>query len=62
MVNKDFLTYDEQNIDEVRVALAEEIASGLVLRKTYTMVQTNEPCEVEITEESRALCAEALLR
>lgn len=33
-----------------------------VKSKIYTMVQINAPCEVDITEESRELCADILFR
>ena len=53
--------FDEANIADIRKAWAEEEKNGTIQHKVYTMVQANAPCEVVITEESRRLCAEALL-
>jgi len=55
--------YDEANIVDVRNAWDEERKNpSIVSRQVYTMVQANAACEVEITQESRKACVEALLR
>ena len=53
--------YDAANIAGIRNAWKARKASGAMPSQAYTLVQTNAPCEVEITEESRKACAEALL-
>jgi hypothetical protein len=57
-----FDNFDEANIADVRKRWDEEEKNGPIKRQVYTMVQSNAPCEVKITEESRRLCAEALLK
>jgi predicted transcriptional regulator len=60
--DKVFDNFDEANIADIRKKWDEEKKNGTIKRQVYTMVQSNAPCEVEITEESRRLCAEALLK
>jgi hypothetical protein len=63
MVNDKRLdNFDEANIADIRKKWGEKKKNGTIRRQVYTMVQSNAPCEVEITEESRRLCTEALLR
>jgi len=55
--------YDEANIADIEKAWEKEKSkSKAKKRKVYTMIQSNAPCKVEITEESRRLCAKALLK
>jgi hypothetical protein len=60
--NADDLNYGEANIEDIRRAWDNDLTSGSRFREVYTMVQANNPCEVEITEESMATCAKVLLR
>jgi hypothetical protein len=52
------------NFDEANIAAIKEkwVKEGSVKHEVCTMVETNMPCDVEITEESMRLCAEALLK
>jgi len=54
--------YNEANIADVRKIWAEEDAGNDIFGEVYTLVQTNAPCEVTITKESRKACVKALLR
>ena len=51
--------YDEENIAAIRERWAGEDS---IERKVCTLVQSNKKCDVDITKESRRLCAEALLK
>ena len=61
-MEKRFDNFDEANIANIRKKWAEEKKNGTIKRQVYTLIQSNAPCDVEITEESRRLCAEALLK
>lgn len=54
--------FDEQNIAEIRAIIEKERTDGPVIDRAFTMLQINSPCGVEITEASRKICAEALLK
>jgi hypothetical protein len=55
--------YDDANIADVRNAWEmERKTPGAISHQAYTMVQANAACEVEVTQESRRACVEALLR
>jgi hypothetical protein len=63
MANGNILdNFDEANIAAIRKKWDEQKSNGTIKRRVYTMVQSNSPCDVEITDESRRLCAEALLK
>ena len=51
--------FDEANIAAIREKWEKEDS---VKQEVYTLVEKNMACDVEITAESRRLCAEALLK
>ena len=57
--------FNEANIEDIRRAWAEEMANdpeGKLLRKQYTMLHRNSPCDLDITDESMKCLAKALVR
>jgi hypothetical protein len=52
------------NFDEVNIAAVKEkwAKENSVKHEICTLIETNMACDVEITEESMRLCAEALLK
>lgn len=63
MANGDLMeNFNEANIEEIRSVIERERTHGPVIEKAYTMVQVNSACDVEVTKESRRICADALLR
>lgn len=54
--------YDAANISDIRKAWETERSNGTISHQAYTMVQANAPYNVEITEESRKACVDALMR
>jgi hypothetical protein len=56
------INYDEANINAIKSAWKTERENPAASSQTYTMVQANAPCKVNITMESRNACVKALLR
>lgn len=54
--------FDEDNLGYVRSTLEQEKVSGPVIKRAFTLVQNNSSCDVNVTEESRRVCANALLK
>lgn len=54
--------FDERNIEQIRAVIEQEKVNGPRVEKAYTMVQMNSPCEIEVTEQSRKICVNALLK
>ena len=54
--------FDEHNIAEIRSIIEQERIDGPRIEKAYTMAQINSSCEVEVTEASRKICVNALLK
>ena len=61
--NKEALmdNFDERNIREIRSIIERERSEGPVIKKAYTMIQKNAPCDIRITERSRKISAATLL-
>lgn len=53
--------FGDTNVEDILKRIENE-KTRKVKSKIYTMVQINAPCRVDITEESRELCAEILFK
>lgn len=61
MINEK-ISYDEQNIAEVRRIVNNKEHLQARFEKSSTLIQKNSPCNPKITESSRKKCATALLK
>ena len=54
--------YGQLNITAVRESLQRKRQNQTRSKQVYTMIQVNSPCEVTISDESKRICASALMK
>ncbi len=55
-------TYNRENLASVRAAAMKDRENPSRPTKAFTMVQVNTRCDVKVTDESRKICARALMK
>lgn len=56
------ILFNIDNLNEIMIRFEKRKQLQNRSSKSYTMVQLNSPCKVEISEKSKNICADALMK